>query len=243
MQLISKVTFDKYTRHARIAPALIVVLPWALATFAWFPAELPGQGLLWSLLVGGGGTALLAQVSRDRGRRKQTELFEQWGGKPTTRLLRHRDAPNSVKLERYHNKLDSVISDVSLPSAEEERTAPEKADDVYDACVAYLMKRTRDRSKELGRLVFEENCNYGFRRNLWGMRPLGITASCTGMLAVGAHAYLSHLEGTPLQLTTLIPLVVNTALFVGWIVWFTPDWVRDAADAYAERLLATCESL
>ena len=84
--------FDTYTRRARLYPALLVALPLGLATLAWFPEGLAGWGTLWGLVTWSGATALLAQVGRDKGRVKEPGLFEQWGGKPTTRMLRHRHA-------------------------------------------------------------------------------------------------------------------------------------------------------
>jgi hypothetical protein len=32
-------------------------------------------------------------------------------------------------------------------------------------------------------------------------------------------------------------------MLLAWIVWFTPDWVRLAADAFAQQLLAACDAL
>src|SRR3989442_4065228 len=98
--VIPKLTFDAYTLRARILPTLIVGLPIGLAALAWFPKSASWWGPISGLVVGAGGVALLAQVGRDWGKRKQPRLFESWGGEPTTRLLRHRDAPNAVLLQR-----------------------------------------------------------------------------------------------------------------------------------------------
>lgn len=84
---------------------MLVVLPITLAVFAWFPGGMAGWGLVWSLFVFCGGTTLMAQVARDLGEKKELALFRSWGGKPTTRFLRHRDAPNKAVLLRRHQKL------------------------------------------------------------------------------------------------------------------------------------------
>ena len=76
-------SFDVYTRRARLSPALITILPIALTVILFFPSEAALLGLLASLLVCGGGTALLAQLGRDSGRRKEAQLFDSWDGKPT----------------------------------------------------------------------------------------------------------------------------------------------------------------
>jgi len=53
-----------------------------------------------------------------------------------------------------------------MPMIDDERSEPESADHVYDSSTAFLLEKTRD--KKAFPLIFEENCNYGFRRNLWG---------------------------------------------------------------------------
>jgi hypothetical protein len=229
---------DTYVRRARLQPALLVVFPIALAVLAYFPGGIVGWGVLWSLLVACGGTALLAQVARDRGKQMEAELFRRWGGKPTTRLLRHRDTDNRALLARRHAKLTALLPDHPMPSFGEEAEEKDRADEVYDSCTALLLAKTRDR--KAFPLIFEENCNYGFRRNLWGMKPLGILTSLCGGAAIvtGQLLRVIHLDPLGIICTSLCLLML-----LAWIVWFTPDWVRLAADAFAQQLLAACDAL
>jgi hypothetical protein len=232
---------NAYVRRARLQPAMLVALPLGLATLAWSPGGVVGWSLVWSLFVFCGGTALMAQVARDRGKKKEPELFRSWGGKPTTRLLRHRDAPNKTLLGRRHQKLQRLVKGVKIPSVDEELADPGMADEVYEACTAFLLEKTRKKAEFP--LVFEENCNYGFRRNLWGMKPLGASIALLGTLAVALLLILNHRSGVSPSPIVLVCAVLNLLLLLGWLIWFTPDWVRLAADAYAERLLAACEKL
>jgi len=229
---------DSYTRRARLQPALLVAVPIALAVLACFPEGLVGWGVLWSLLVACGGTMLLSQMARDRGKDKEPELFQMWGGKPTTQLLRHHNTRNRVLLARRHAKLAVLIPSMVIPTAEEEASNPVYADEVYDACTAFLLEKTRD--KKIFSLLFEENCSYGFRRNLWGMRPLGVMTSVVCPLVVSVGMLFGYVLPKPLAISCLS---LDLLLFLGWIAWFTPAWVRIAADAFAERLLASCDSL
>ncbi len=232
---------NSYTRRARLQPAMLVALPLGLATLAWSPGGVAGWGLVWSLFVFCGGTALMAQVARDQGKKKEPALFRSWGGKPTTRLLRHRDAPNKILLSRRHQKLQRLVKGVKISTADEEMANLGMADDAYDACTAFLLEKTR--KKDEFPLVFEENCNYGFRRNLWGMKPLGITTSLAGTAAIALLIGLNHRNGVGPSPIVLVCAVLNLFLLFGWLIWFTPNWVRITADAYAERLLAACEKL
>jgi uncharacterized membrane protein YczE len=63
---------DRYTVQARLVPALIVALPIALA------AVVAVGAVVWATVIGvaawAGVTALLAQVGRDAGKRKEAAL-------------------------------------------------------------------------------------------------------------------------------------------------------------------------
>jgi hypothetical protein len=236
-----KTVLNSYSRRARLEPALIAALPLGLATVAWFPTGVVGWGLFWGLIAWSGGTALLAQIAREPGKKKEAHLFASWGGKPTTRFLRHRDAPNKVILERRHRKLARLVPDLHIPSANQEQADPKKADEVYEACTAFLIERTRD-VQEFP-LIFEENCNYGFRRNLWGMKPIGIALPLLGTAAVLILVGLDFAKNIMPGPIVFIAALVDIFLAVGWLFYFTSDWVKTTAEAYAERLLAASENL
>jgi len=234
---------DAYTIRARLRPALIVVLPVALVVLIFFPNDLTTLGLIVSVIVACGGTSLLSQIGRNRGKSKENFLYAQWeGGKPTTRILRHSTSTNSIILEQRHNKLKELFPSLKIPNISEEATLPEEADQVYDACIKLLIGKTRDKDKFP--LVFEENCNYGFCRNLWGMKPLGITTSIIGLLvSMGLIATNFYILKSTIPSFAIICSLLSFLLLFLWIFLFTPSWVKVAADAYAERLLESCEIL
>lgn len=229
---------DTYTCRARLFPALLVALPLSLATLAWFPSGPTGWETLWGLIVWSGGTALIAQIGRDWGKNKEAKLFKLWGGKPTTRLLRHRDAPNKITLKRRHSTLQRLLPALKFPTLDEEQAAPKRADEVYDAVVTFLREKTRDREKF--HLIFEENCNYGFRRNLWGMKSLGITTAVIGVLAVVIDIFVNGVLIPPLA---VMSGSVSLLFLLGWGLLITPKWVKTTGEAYAERLLESSEAL
>jgi len=239
MTKFSEVT-NPYVRRARLQPAMIVVLPIALATLAWFPDGIVGWGILWSVVVACGGTALLAQVARDAGKRKQQCLFETWGGMPSVSLLRHRDAKNSIILDRYHTKLSNLLK-IKLPTRAEEERDPKGADAVYETCTNYLLEATRDQKRFA--LLFEENCNYGFRRNLWGMKVWGIVFAVIGISIVASLLTIEIIRHLPISPTAVICEAFNCAILYTWIVHIRAQWVKIPAEAFGERLLATCEVL
>jgi hypothetical protein len=230
---------NPYVRRARLQPALIVTLPVSLAILAWSPGDIKSWTPLWSLIVGAGGTSLLAQVARDLGKQKEQALYVLWGGKPTTRLLRYRGSDNAVLVTLRHKTLQTVIPDLLIPDEAEESANPKRSDDIYDACVRRLLELTRDAKKFP--LVFEENCNYGFRRNLWGMRKWAIVINIMGIVACIPHlkSVSSGTEGA--MAYGAVGCIVCLLLF--WLFVCTSDWVRTIADAFAERLLASGDIL
>jgi hypothetical protein len=101
--------------------------------------------------------------------------------------------------------------------------------------------QARDRSRFP--LVFDENINYGLRRNLWALKRIGI-GSCILALVVCIAA------GVPLGLLVmrqgaLAFVAPGVCASVGLWLWSRADddWVRVAAEAYADRLLASTEVL
>jgi len=183
MEFIEK-NFDEYNRKARLAPTLIVSLPIATILLVLFPNNIWSFGNAIGLLVGFGVLRLLTQLSRNMGKVVEERLYTDWGGKPTTYCLRHRTNPNKVQLARWHNDLHKLTKQ-KMPSPAEEESNPEFADQVYDTCIKSLIIRTRDPKKFP--LIYEENCNYGFSRNLLGMKILGLITSSLSFLILGLY--------------------------------------------------------
>ena len=232
---------DKYTYQARLLPALITFTPVGFATAVWFPGETATWNWLGTLFISLGLAALLSQLGRDLGKRKEPWLFSRWGGAPTTRLLSHRQSRlNPLTLKRYHLKLQTLVPELKIPTSSEEAQDPSAADHVYDSCVHFLREKTRERKQFP--LVFAENINYGFRRNLWAFKPIGISASLIGFVTCG-FAITRRLHGnTSGLLLSIVGATMSAALFLLWVFALSPNWVRIPADAYAERLLGSLDA-
>jgi len=235
---------DEYSRTARLMPALIVFLPIGLAVGAWVTtmADSKAIGGFVTLATSFGLASLLAQLGRDLGRTRQDQLYRRWGGKPTTVMLRHRTkAFNRHTVARYHAKLGALLPDLRFPSEEQEHSDPVGADEIYETCIDYLLAQTRDHSKF--RLVFEENKNYGFRRNLWAMKPAAIIINVAALVFAGALIASQSVEQISPDPASVVGFIVIALLLSWWLVRIRPDWVRLAADAYSRQLIAACEQI
>lgn len=241
-EVMISTNFDAYTWRARIIPVFLAVFPLAVAVALWVPDLALIGRLAGMLLVPFGVAMLMSQIGRDLGKRREPRLWQRWGGAPTTQLLRHRnDKANPIIRERYHKKLVGLQPDLTLPTAEEEERDAVRADHAYEACVRYLITKTRDRKQFP--LLFSENVNYGFRRNLWGMKPFGALFSLAGLATCALYLRLYWENFQLVSAEASAGAFINLALFLFWLFWVTPSWVRIAGDAYAERLLETCEEL
>ena len=246
-------SFDQYTFAARIQPVLLTVLPLVVFFFTWVPTGSVLVNTLIGLVGTCGGYALLAQVGRDQGSNKQPRLWKSWGGPPTTRLLRFRDAPNRFSLELLRTRIE-ILTGAPLPTEQDEQANPAEADERYEAAVGVL--RTKTRNRTAFPLVFAENKNYGFRRNLWGLKPFG--TGVAGLSALGSCLILLHSLGLPPSaawvdtmilepdsstLVRVVGLLLNIVSLFVWLLVVKPRWVRTAADAYAHRLLESVEAI
>ncbi|WP_331452983.1 hypothetical protein [Streptomyces sp. SS162] len=195
---------------------------------------------LWLLLVASGALALIDHIVRDKGRKVQGDLWDSWGGPPTTQALRHAGAVNQALLSRRHKQL-SLLLEEQMPNRRQELRNPQKADEKYEMAVRYLIARTRDTSRF--HLVFLENCHYGFRRNMYGMRAVGLVISLSvgagtlGTLAASLYDFVVWKSGFA------VVSVISFLLFVFWWRVVNSAWVRSAANNYAERLLDSLDVL
>lgn len=231
--------FDGYTRRARLAPAFIATLPVSLTCIAVIP-NFANWHKLWLLVLATGAIGLIDQIVRERGRKIQSTLWESWGGPPATQALRHRDSTNSKLLARRHQQIALLLGE-EMPSRRQEVRSPSKADQAYEMAVRYLISRTRDTATF--RLIFLENCQYGFRRNMLGMRTVGLSISVSACIATLGFA-IGSFYGLPIWRVGF-SLVAAASLILTLIWWrvVNPDWVRSAARDYAERLLDSLDVL
>lgn len=233
---------DAYSLKTRYYPTVILLAPICLFVFSFGSGVWdPIKGLVGAIVSTLGLAFIMDQIGRDQGKQKETRLFLLWGGKPTTRILRHRESTlDPVTLKRYHTRLAEFVQGIRMPTPEEEAADPIAADSVYESCAAYLRQNTRGKDFPL---VYQENTNYGFRRNLWGMKPSGITLAIVGTIGCATLAAWYFLVGKNEWLVAAICAVVCIVMFVLWTFRFTPSWVRIPAEEYARQLAAACDSI
>lgn len=233
---------EPYDRKARLYPALLAMMVPVVSILVIVPAYANQIINLASIVVALGGLMLLSSLGRERGKRIESGLFEKWGGIPTTQLLlRSTSSLDHLTLERYRQFLQVRVKDLHFPDVENELEDINYASAVCESSINWLREATRDTKKFP--LVFAENTNYGFRRNLLGVKPVALFLSIASLLAVGVHAWITgngELGSMPVQ-----SWLAGSVAFVGVLFWtfvVTPELVKTTAFAYATALLAACDS-
>lgn len=249
--IVAKVT-DPYDRQARLYPALLCLLPLlALVALLYAPNISALTGVV-TLAVSCGGLFLMTNICREMGKRLEDRLYREWGGKPTTQLLRHRDGSiDSVTKRRYHAFLGAKLN-FTFPDADSEKNDPAKADEAYQSGARWLLDHTRPDDGKKFDLLFRDNVTYGFRRNALGARPLGIVIAigCLLWALAKEHVFFAADGKTvdwlalgQLSSPAIASLAVSGVMLLVWAFFFTKTSLRTCAVSFAETLLRTCDTL
>jgi hypothetical protein len=137
--------------------------------------------------------------------------------------------------------LASNSGGLQFPDSASEASDPTKTALICASAVKWLREATRDTKKFA--MVFAENINYGFRRNLLGVKPLAIVMCVLSLAATALHAWLSTAGN--LSAVTAQSWGSVVAACIGLVVWgavVNAEFVKTTAFAYATALLATCDS-
>ena len=228
------IKFDMYSFRARVLPVYLTLAPVVLLLAAVVP-----EGLKLPI---GGATAIvfapisyfLSQLGADFGKRLEKGLWASWGGPPTTRFLRHGNPEfNEVTRGRVHTKLRQL--GLHVPAREEQEQDPCAADTHYHSCTEELIRRTRDTGKFP--LVFKGLTEYGFRRNLLGLKAFGVSLTVAGGAGSAWSTYTAWTATNPLPAVSLVAGLISAGLLLAWLVWVAESTVKLSADRYARFIL------
>lgn len=227
------IKFDQYSLSARIMPVYLTIAPLAIVIIAVLPENL-------NLSIGGGASLILvplaflaSQIGADYGKQLEKNLWKNWDGPPTTRFLRHSNHEyNQIARERVHAKLRAI--GLNIPTEQEEQQNREKADELFESCTLELIRRTRDYKRFP--LVFKGLTEYGFRRNMLGLKPIGLPLASTALIICGWNIYRIWDTSKVTALAIIVALLATTLLFT-WVFWVNAKTVKMAAERYARFLL------
>ena len=212
---------DAYERTARLIPALLVLAPVTAVSWGlWGPWHISTPLLLISLLVL---SVPFAEWARLRGRKKQRTLWAKCGGSPlATTLAKSTDGWSEEFRQRALSRLNRLYPDETPVGGD-----PEDYELVATLAAAY--------ARETGsQTVFPENVSYGFARNSYGLRLLGI-ATASGCILLLATAVVTDLYSTNAKLVAA--LAVSVAILSWWLFEVNEKKAHDAGDRYAQAVI------
>jgi hypothetical protein len=232
---------DRYSIMAQQRPALLMLFPALISAVVLLPSLQSWWAILLAVTGACGVSVALAEFAQGKGKALEPKLISFWDQLPSVSMLRHRDSRLDTQTKcRYKAFLASNVPGLIFPDAVGEAANPAMADDAYQSATNWLLARTRD--KKVFRLLFEKNISYGFRRNMLGLRSLGIAVSLVALagtvIAAVHETIVSHQMDGMMVLGGLVAL----AALLFWITVVKPTWVEAAGIAYARELLAACDS-
>jgi hypothetical protein len=235
------ILLDAYERRARFVPGFVTLLPVAITILGLGLKAQPVIAATLGLLSAIGAPFILVSRVRSAGVVLQERLVREWDGLPSRHALRLRsgggqDAWPLAQREAWRAAVEQIVG-VILPSAEQEALDPQGSDGIYDAAVAKLRGLTRD--KQQFPLVFEENRNYGYERNLLAVRWAGLAVAIVCLLGavilglINSDWLITSVSRTNLWVLSAIDLLV--AVF--WCVFPGKSRVLLVARRYTDALM------
>ena len=131
---------------------------------------------------------------------------------------------------------------LDLPTVAEEQQDPRGSDARYEIAATRLIELTRSQTDFP--LIYAENKNYGFERNLLAMRKPGLIIGFSSAIALMGAIALAHLGTIDNRYTDLyVGLLVVVAEVTAWVAVPNESRVRIAGERYAFRLLDSASRL
>jgi hypothetical protein len=224
---------DAYEWKARWIPTTIVLLPSFITIYYCFP-DLHTNVVLTagSGMVSVGLIYVAAMALRDLGLRRQPQLWESWGGPPSTRFARMTDARfDTTHKQRIHLAVRRRFGIELLPADNEANNLL-----AADKVIAEAFRRVREyvRQNDSVGLVGKHNAEYGFARHLYAGREVALALALAGVFGSGFARSNSWMFNLGSQLNALFAL-----LWLPFAWFFLPGMLKRAAETYAERAWMT----
>jgi len=223
--------YDDYDFETLTVPAIVIGFPIAiaLAILGFSLSSVLGFSIL--------GVQALAfmlvpvrALIRSQGKRIESIIFEK--GLPTSDLLKAEKA-NKSKIRQERRETVSRLSGVSLAAYSKAHYDREYEREIIDKAVSLLREKMRGREFNLLR---RELKSYGYWRNMYAIRPVGIASSAISLL-VGLLS-VNLLSQSSSELSWVVWTVSTAALVLFlffWIFLVKESSVQSAANNYSQQ--------
>ncbi len=218
-----------------MTPGLFGIAPITITVVALGLKANPVISIGLGVLSATGGSYLLSMIVGNAGRRVQPGLYQRWGGRPTTQLLRTRGAASNPTQRDIWRKAIEGVTGLQLLTKRREAANPTEADHVIEAATDQVRYLGHDSQFPV---LANENAAYGLERNLWGFRwaGRGIALLCLAAvsltLVLGRHTSFHVSVGA-----AAAGIATNALVLIAWCVLPSRTRAREAAFRYGHQLL------
>jgi len=241
-EIFKEIGLDRYDRNARIGPALFAILPVGALFAVWTPDHAKAAGAFSAVVLSCGAAYLLKGIARSSGAKAEERLLRRLGGWPSTLAMR-RGGPLLDDVTRTEYRRKFKLHGQVMPSDREEATDPVRADALYGRAVGWLLSQTRRPDHPSDKLLLEENIEYGFRKNIVGLKLHAIFILITCMLVNILELLLMYNPSNDKLVSAVILTSFYLACFALWIFVLNDRFVEESSWKYAKRLLSSLDTL
>ncbi len=228
---------DHYERKARFIPGVLSVLPsvpvsaaYGITPGDWVAALISGVGMGAVIAVA------ISHMASAFGNRLQRELWPDWPHDfPTNRWLFPENGEVSLQQRTLWCQSIKLLTGLDIESAIRDGDRGEVRRIINDAVAA--LRNLLWKVPEAERLRLH-NVDYGFARNLTGLRPIWVTLAIASALGCWAgFIWLGYRPFWCIVSTAIAVIVIPIGYFV------LPGYVREKAHHYAESFFAAVMAL
>lgn len=234
--------FDDFVFHARVMPILTAMLPIIVSgIFKGFIQkdflDISLYAFVLLLFI-----TLASKVARECGKRYETQMYKELGGKPTTIILRYSDCTiDNITKTRYHKILNEKINDIHLPLNPNEEN--QQSDIMYSSSMTYLRKYANS-NRDIEPRVYQELKEYNYWRNLYGCKWISIIIYF--LIAIREIILIDSFSVRNILLKPYPEYIVLLLMFIGiaiMCIFVNKSTVKRRAFDYAKTLAEVCERL
>lgn len=225
--------FDAYNLRARTSVVLIYVLP-----FLFDGISFCGKGI--SAIEGAILTILFfvtVQCTLHLCRSNRQPLNKDYAAE----LLQPDSAIPETTRKRYYRKIASFEPEfTAFGNADMSNTQGKITTDLCKSVITWLRAKTRD--NKVFSLVYEENINYGFIRNMFNLKKIGIIFNCMAMLSLAIIFFTPFFENyRPTHFILALEIAAHVIVTIYLIAAITKNKVDISAKRYAKALIETID--
>jgi len=234
--------FDAYSLRARFIPAILAVAPALAAVLLLIPWKEFDLYMVVTSVAMLGLLYALSDWTRRRGQALEPDLYKELGGKPSVTMMYRSDTLlDQASKDRYRTFLAAKVNQPE-PTEADEKQNPAAANSFYELAGTWLRTNTRDTKKFP--ILLNENCSYGFNRNLLGVKwpalalNVLVVVICAGVLWLNWPMDLGN--GTAKRIIVVLIVAAAHALFFSFGV--NRRNVNAASRTYARELILSSET-